>query len=122
MASVASTYIVFKRLNFFNISACFKVCKNSLSCFKSCHTCIFAAIEYLRLVLSSLTAFNNFIGSLFISLACHMTVISECTDNRKVMTKPYLKVVRVMSRSNFNNTCTLSHICMLVTYNRNFLI
>ena len=38
------------------------------------------------------------------------------------MTKSDLKVVRVVSRGDFNNTCTLSHIGVFVANDRNFLI
>ena len=122
MASVTSAYIMLKRLNFLNVSACFKVGKNSFSCFKSSHTCILAAIKNFRFILSCFAAFNNFIGSFLISLTCHMAVISESTNNRKIVAKPYFKVIRVVRRSDFNNTCTFSHIGMFITNNRNFLI
>ena len=111
-----------ERLNFLDISACFKICKNCFSCFKSCHSRIFTAVKNFGLILRCLSALDDFICSSLVSSTCHMTVISESAYNRKVMTKSYLKVIRIVSRSNFYNACSLCHIRMLITYNRNFLV
>ena len=122
MATIASADIVLEWLNFLDITACFKIGNNSFSCFKSCHTCIFATIKNLRFILCCSARSKDFIGNSLVFCTCHMSVICESTNDREIMTKTYFKVVRVVSRSNLYNTCTLCHIRMFIAYNRNFLI
>ncbi len=122
MTAIASAYIVCKLLSFFECSDFFKVCKNYLSCFHSSHTCIFSAVKNLRLVLGKLSFSFQLVILFNILCTCKVTVICKATNHRKITALTNLKVVRVMSRSNLNNTCTLFHICVFVTYNRNFLV
>ena len=51
-----------------------------------------------------------------------MTVICKATDNRKIATLTDFKVVRIVCRSDFNNTRSLFHICVFITNNRDFLV
>ena len=122
MATIASADLMLDRLDFFDISALFKIFKDCFSRFKRSHTRILTAVKHLRLVLCCLTRCTKLIGFCFIGSARHVSVIGECADNRKVMTKSDLKVVRVVCRCNFNNTRALCHISVLVANNRNFLI
>ena len=122
MATIASADLMLNRLDFFDISAFFKVFKDCFSRFKRSHTRILTAVKHLGLVLCCLTRCTKLVCLRFIGSTRHMSVIGKCADNRKVMTKSDLKVVLVMCRRNLNNTRALCHICVLVAYNRNFLI
>ena len=122
MTTVTGSYLVCKRLNFLYISACFKVCNNSLACFNGSHTCIFSAVSYNRLILCSLSACNDFVGNCFFLCTGEMSVVSKGTNYGKIMTKTNLKVVRVVGRSDFYNAGSLCHICVFVAYNRDFNI
>ena len=122
MATIASADLMLDRLDFFDISAFFKVLENCFSRFKRSHTRILAAVKHLGLVLCCLTRCTKLVRLSLIGSTCHMSVIGKCADNRKVMTKSDLKVVRVMCRCDFNNARALCHIGVLVADNRDFLI
>ena len=122
VTTVTGSDLVCKRLDFLYISACFKICNNSLTCFKSCHTCIFSAVSYNRLILSSLSACNDFVGYCLFLCTGKMSVVSKGTNYGKIVTKTNFKVVRVVGRSDFYYACSLCHICVLVAYDRNFNI
>ena len=122
MATIAGAHIVLYRLDFLDIAAGFKVFKNCFAGFKSCHSRIFAAVKHFRLILRCLAASDNFVCRFLICLAGHMAVIGKGADDRQIVPEANFKVVRVVSRGDFNNTGAFGHIRMLVTNNGNFLI
>ena len=75
-----------------------KVSYHLFSCFISVHSCIFAA-EFID-----------------------CSIIVHNLNLFKIMSLSYFKVVRVMCRSDFNNTCTKIHFNIFVRNNRNRFI
>ena len=122
MTAVASADIMFQVLNLFEKSEFGKVCQNCLSCVSSSHACIFSAVENFGFIFTCTTAFNQCLICLNIFFACHIAVISETSHHRQVMTQTNFKVIRVMCRGDFNNTCTFFHIGMFIAYNGDFFI
>ena len=95
-AAIACTYIMTVIFNFYQCSLSFKISHNCFPCLISVHSGI------LRIII------GNF------CIICHNIY------NRKVMAKSYFKVIRVMGRSDFNNTCTKIHFNIIISHNRNF--
>ena len=123
MAAVAGSDLVLERLDFLDKAACFEVFEYSLSRFFCGHTGILAAVENLRLIHGVLLAGIAYCVCLRLFLcAGKMSVIGEGAYDRQIVAKPYLKVVGVVSGSNFNYARTLRHIGMLVADYRNFLV
>ena len=83
-------------LNLNKCSRLGKVCNNSLTAFHKVHTCV-------------LTCF-------FV----HITVIGHNIKNGKVATKTNFEVIGVVSRCDFNSTCTLVHLCIGVSNDGDF--
>ena len=98
VATVASADIMAVILNFNKSTFSFEIGNDSFSRFVSVHSGIFRII------------INNF------CIGCHHI------DNRKIMAKTDFKVVRIVSRRDFNDTCSEFDINIIIRNNRDFTV
>ena len=93
MTTIAGTYIVLMVFYFQKSTFCLQVSNDRFSCLIAVHACIFRIIFY------------------------NLGIICQYIDHFQIMTKSYLKVVRVMCRCDLYNTCTKFHINIIICDN-----
>ena len=77
---------------------CLQICYDCLSCLIAVHACIFRVILY------------------------DLSIVCQYIDHFQIMTKSYLKVVRVMCRCDLYNTCTKLHIYIIICDDRDLTV